>query len=190
MKSVEHRLSIKSASILKPFYRTAILVPAVLLLVLSGCKTVQPPIPVYGSSEDITQLLGEWYGEYTSPEANRHGVIYFQLDVNADSAVGQVIMKQGQWDDEYYEDITAPHNQPSEMLTIRFVQVGLDRVMGRLDDYRDPVCGCQLHTLFEGHVEGDRIEGVFVTHGDEFHSTTSGQWWVDRYKKPPVSVSR
>lgn len=190
MKSVECNPSRSTPLFTSPFPQAPTLIIAVLLLISSGCKTVHTPLPVYGSGEDISQLLGEWYGEYTSQEANRHGVIYFKLDVSADSAVGHVIMKQGQWDDQYYEDITAPHNQPSELLTIRFVQVGLDRVMGRLDEYKDPICGCPLHTVFEGHVEDDRIEGVYVTHGDEFHMTTSGQWSVNRYKKPPVSVSK
>ncbi len=188
MKSVDFNPSIGLS--VNPFLWTAPIVLMVLLFVISGCKTVETPVPVYGTSEDVSQLLGEWFGEYSSQEANRHGVIYFKLDVNADSAVGQVIMKQGAWDDDYYEDLTAPHNQPSEMLTIRFVQVGIDRVMGRLDEYKDPVCGCPLHTIFEGHVEGDRIEGVYVTHGDEFHLTTSGQWWADRYKKPQVTVTK
>lgn len=169
---------------------TLVFAVAVLLLLLSGCKTVQNPIPVYGTSEDTSQLLGEWFGEYTSQEANRHGVIYFKLDVDSDSAFGEVIMKQGQWEHDYAENIGSPDHRPSEMLTIRFVQVGIDRVMGRLDDYNDPVCGCPLHTMFEGHVEGDRIEGVYVTHGDEFHMTTSGEWWVDRYERPAVMVTK
>lgn len=190
MKSVEYKSSRSRLLISNRFPWAVPLILIILLLVLSGCKTVHTPIPVYGTSEDVTQLLGEWYGEYSSREANRHGTIYFKFDVNADSAIGQVIMKQGQWDEDYFEDINAPHFQPSEMLTIRFVQIGLDRVVGRMDEYKDPLCGCQLHTVFEGHVDGDRIEGVYVSHGDGFHMTTSGLWSVNRYKRPPVSVSK
>ncbi len=190
MKCTENKSSKSRPLISYRFPFAAPVVLAVLFFLLNGCKTVQTPIPVYGTSEDITQLLGEWYGEYTSLEANRHGTIYFKFEVDADSAVGRVIMKQGQWDEDYFEDINAPHFQPSEMLTIRFVQIGLDRVVGRMNDYKDPLCGCQLHTIFEGHIDGDRIEGVYVSHGDGFHMTTSGQWSVNRYKRPSVSVSK
>lgn len=153
-----------------------------LLLVLlfgTSCTTVQKT-PVYGVQDEIETLVGTWRGEYESRESGRYGRIYFELEMSADSAVGHIMMSTGQWDAEQPFDFSIRSGQSTEMLTIRFVSIGDGRVVGRLDEYQDPNCGCQLETIFEGHVEENRIEGIYASHGDIFHLSTSGRWWVER----------
>ena len=161
---------------------TALVLP-LLLTQLMSCKTTEPPIPLYGRSDEVQALVGEWRGTYESMDANRHGSIYFKLDAKADSAIGHIVMKMGNWDEEYFDDIRSNLHDRSELLTIRFVSFGMGRVVGRLDEYKDPVCGCPLETTFEGHVNGDRIEGVFVSHGKGYHLDTTGNWWVERISR-------
>lgn len=157
-------------------------------ILMSGCSSVKTPVPVYGGNDDINSLTGEWYGEYESREAGRHGGIYFTLETEADSAVGFVIMKPGSFEDELFDREKTLSSMRSEMLTIRFVSIGKGHVVGRLDEYKDPNCGCMLETIFEGHLSGDRIEGVYTSHGDVFHMSTSGEWWVER--RPSTTAMR
>ena len=156
------------------------LVLLALILALGGCGSIRTAVPVYGDDAALTAMAGEWRGEYTSREANRHGTIFFTLAAHADSAVGEVIMKPGERDEDVFDRPDPSVGMESTLLTIRFVRVGGDHVVGQLNEYRDPVCGCLLHTTFDGHLEGDRIEGVYITHGEGMHHDTTGQWWVTR----------
>jgi hypothetical protein len=155
---------------------------AILLVIalVSGCKSTESPLPVYGLSSEVNQLIGKWYGEYTSSDTGRHGRIYFDLRAEADSAIGHVIMdpEAREMDDAFDDQLLS--SRLSEALTIRFVSIGEGHIVGRLDPYKDPNCGCKLDTIFEGHLNGDKIEGIFASHRDVFHLSTSGQWWVEK----------
>jgi hypothetical protein len=75
----------------------------------------------------------------------------------------------------------APVNTP---LFIRFVAVEGNQVIGVLDTYRDPDCGCQLITTFRGFLSGDVIEGTFESAGEgAHHLPQSGRWRVERLRR-------
>lgn len=151
-----------------------------LIVVLGGCRTINAPFPVHGDTSEVAFLKGEWRGEFSSMDTGRSGDISFILSAQGDSAVGSVIMNLWNWDDQKQNKNISGFGQPDEVLSIRFVSIGEGRVVGRLSEYKDPACGCALDTIFEGHLEGDRIEGIYMSHGEGFHLDASGQWWVER----------
>jgi hypothetical protein len=150
-------------------------------LAFADCAGPSTPIPVSG---DIAQLRGEWQGEYSSAQSGRSGTIVFRLDATTDTARGDVVMVP--------LDPTGPQpdpgNIPTKMmvrptpLTISFVRAGNGEVTGRLDPYRDPECGCLLITTFTGRVNGDVVEGTFVSFHQEMGRKVEGKWRADRVK--------
>ena len=158
---------------------------------IAGCKTVGTSVPVHGKSEEIALLAGSWRGEYESVETGRHGFIAFNLAAQSDSAFGYVMMQPGQPEKGFFDDFESGFNNSSDLLTIKFVTFGMGHIVGRLDNYTDPACGCSLETTFEGHMKGeDRIEGVYISHGEGFHIDARGRWSVDRIAKPQVAVTK
>lgn len=67
-----------------------------------------------------------------------------------------------------------------QLLAISFVQIGGDRVFGKLDPYMDPVCGCELMTTFEGRISGNVIEGTYSARHGHGGSVQQGSWRVKR----------
>lgn len=81
----------------------------------------------------------------------------------------------------------SPGYHPStELLTIEFVRVEGDRVVGRLSAYTDPQCGCTLLTTFEGRIRGDAIDGTFTSRHQDGR-VDNGQWGVRRQVPTPKS---
>jgi hypothetical protein len=160
--------------------------PVVLLAaVLVGCGGSQTPVPVVGRDADISQLAGEWYGDYSSVESGRSGSIVFKLVAGADSATGDVVMTP-QWTTRQGNmpmqpsATQAPTSQP---LSIRFVRVSGGQVSGALDPYPDPSCGCTLHTTFIGRLRSDTLEGTYSSVHEQTRDVQKGRWRVVR-KQP------
>ena len=158
--------------------------------VLQGCSAaVQSPVPVVAERSDMTALVGDWSGEYSSPESGRSGSIVFRLKSTSDTAYGDVVMLPraavtGTAGDESGSTPGQAATR-SQVLTIRFVRVEGSHLIGRMDPYIDPVCGCRLTTVFTGDFKGDRtIEGTYQTTGSEIsHALTSGKWKVTKNGK-------
>jgi hypothetical protein len=72
-----------------------------------------------------------------------------------------------------------------ELLTIRFVRMEGNQLVGILDPYRDPEDGCKMTTTFKGEFkDADTIEGTFTAVGSEMgHLPSSGRWKVTRLVK-------
>lgn len=149
-----------------------------------GCSSAPQPVPVMGGAADLSQLTGEWTGEYHSLAGGRRGTIAFNLSAGADSATGDVLMFPMQHnppaDGETRTEPSPPHLPQS--LSISFVRAANGVVSGRLDPYQDPECDCQVFTIFEGRLQGDAISGTYVAHRTGAASM-SGEWKVTR-KKP------
>ncbi len=71
-------------------FQTLTIVP--LAAVLTACHASRAPVPVVGTSGDVSALAGDWVGDYSSPESGRSGSISFSLKSATDSAVGDVVM--------------------------------------------------------------------------------------------------
>ncbi|HJQ66565.1 MAG TPA: hypothetical protein VJ816_09325 [Gemmatimonadales bacterium] len=152
---------------------------------LLGCGGSQTPVPVVGASADISQMAGEWYGEYSSVESGRSGTIAFKLVAGADSATGDVFMtpqmvgRQGAAPGE--RPMTQPTTTPGIM--IRFVRITGGQVSGALAPYPDPTCGCTLHTTFVGRQRADTLEGTYNSVHEQSRETQQGRWRAVR-KRP------
>jgi hypothetical protein len=157
--------------------------PAILLAAaLLGCGGAQSPVPVVGREADISQLAGEWFGEYSSVESGRSGTISFTLAAGADSAVGDVVMTP-QWLMRQGNAPAAPSPaaQPtSQPLSIRFVRVTGGQVSGELAPYTDPNCGCTLHTTFVGRLSSDTLQGTYTSVHEQTRDVQKGRWRVVR----------
>ena len=157
---------------------------------LAGCASRPTPVPVIGPRSDLSALVGEWSGEYSSPETGRSGSIAFSLKTGKDTAVGSVVMVPKLQNEPNIPAAamdrpivrTAATQNPGELLTIRFVRMEGSQVVGTLDPYRDPDCGCQLTTTFRGQFKDARtIEGTFDSVGSGMgHMPSSGRWTVSR----------
>lgn len=155
-----------------------------LALSAAACTPVILKAPVSGSPTDVSQLVGEWYGDYDSIESGRRGSIAFRLRAGADTAEGDVIMEPRNMTDPSAPDAAIPRDafgSGKQALSIRFVVVNANQVTGVLDPYKDPDCGCTLTTTFQGTLRGDVIEGTFHSEGSSFgHIPQDGRWRVKR----------
>ena len=157
---------------------------------LTGCASRPTPVPVIGPRSGLNALVGEWSGEYSSPETGRSGNISFTLSAGKDTAFGNIIMVSRPQNEPVATATpadrpnvrTSAATAPGELLTIRFVRLEGGRVVGRLDPYRDPDCGCQLNTTFSGEFSDARtISGTFHSTGSGIgHMPASGRWKVTR----------
>lgn len=156
------------------------------LVLLSACTTVTAKVPVVGPAPSVTDLIGAWVGSYSSEATGRSGIIVFRLNAVEDTAVGSVHMDPDPPRDNmsgarYSED---KRPQPSIPLFIRFVVVKDREVVGVLEPYKDPACGCTLTTTFHGFLEGEEIKGTFRSDGDGIHHLpANGNWSVTRIRK-------
>lgn len=152
-------------------------------LLAMGCALNPAPVPVEGPKEDIQALVGEWVGEYRSIETGRSGSIMFTLAAGSDTAFGDVVMVPK---DAGITPDTPPATtrQAQQVLTIRFVRVVEGTVVGTIDPYPSPDCGCQLLTTFRGALAGNRIEGTFTIHHSGHEMVAQkGSWWATRKAK-------
>lgn len=158
-------------------------VPAAAFLV--ACGGYQAPVPVVGQEADVSQLAGEWFGEYSSGESGRSGSISFKLIAGSDTATGDVIMSP-----RYNARPQAGQAQPTgpampgtiQALTINFVRVTGGQVSGPIAPYTDPTCDCRLHTTFVGRLRGDTLSGTYSSFQEQPRDVQEGQWQVVRQK--------
>lgn len=150
---------------------------------LIACGGSQAPVPMVGQEADVSQLAGEWFGEYSSAESGRSGSISFKLTAGSDTATGDVIMSP-----RYNARPQAGQAQPTgpatpgtiQALTINFVRVTGGQVSGSLAPYTDPTCSCTLRTTFMGRVRGDTLAGTYTSRQQQSGEVQRGQWQVVR----------
>ena len=161
--------------------RTYVLLGSVLL----ACQSApSQPIPLIGAAGAINALAGEWDGTYEAEDGSRGGSIDFHLKAGTDTATGDVLMIPRDWGRplEAYDRPAGivPDAPPARTLSIRFVRVQGDTVSGRLDPYRDPICGCWLLTTFRGRLSGNKLRGVYETLHEESGEVVRGKWEAER----------
>jgi hypothetical protein len=165
------------------FQRIAFLTLAAALT--AACASSPPVIRLDARPADVAHLTGEWHGEYSGGATGRNGSILFVLRPGSDSAFGEVLMVPA----GYSEPRTA-HEAREQMrrpiprlLAVAFVHVEGGEFSGRMEPYRDPVCGCPLTTVFSGRLTtAEEIRGTFTTTAP-MHDTQTGVWQVRRVKR-------
>ena len=166
--------------------RKASIVPLVIPLafLLFSCASSEPaPVSVIGAPEDLVPLTGEWVGTYEGGATGRSGSITFHLTENPEGAHGDVLMVPKQEFIRNEADRRPPHGMISSVsvLSIEFVRIAGGAISGKIAPYRDPdVPEATLETHFTGRVDGDWIEGTFVTYSDHGVSPRRGTWRVHR----------
>jgi hypothetical protein len=160
-----------------------------LAFLLISCGSTDPgSVRVIGVPEDLVPLTGEWSGTYDSGRTGRSGGITFHLTENPEGAHGDVLMvpKRGYvYDGDRHPSQypTAPHGMMSSasVLAIEFVRIRGGEISGKIAPYPDPeVPDATLETHFTGRLDGDWIEGTFVTYSDRGVSPRRGTWRVHR----------
>ena len=159
------------------------LAPLVLVPLLTACAPLPEPapLPVVGDPQDLSILVGEWWGEYSSTETGRDGRIRFSLAAERGEARGDVLM---------FADASALEDRGGSpqaalggrTLAIRFVRLRPEdeTVTGTLEPYLDPDCDCLVTTTFTGRASRDAIEGTYETRGGDDYRPTGGRWRVER----------
>ncbi len=155
---------------------------------IAACSYDPPPVPVTGDPEARGVLAGEWSGSYQGRESGRSGSLFFRLGAGADTARGDVLMAPVARMHPAVETEEWEREVASPLLTIRFVRAEGNLVYGRLDEYRDPQCGCLLQTTFTGRIEGNEIEGTFTTLHIDSGQRHSGTWNARRTGPPPPAA--
>jgi len=160
-----------------------------LLFAGAACRTPAPsaPVPVQGSSADISALAGTWVGSYSSEDTGRRGSVTFRLRSGADTAHGEVEMTFSRslrlYGEQQAECMGMPR-KPCTTIDVAFVSVEEGKVRGELAPYWDPDCDCRARTVFEGEMAGDHIAGTFTSRRDvEAGSPVTGRWFADRRSK-------
>lgn len=173
-----------------PLPPTPLLAAAAALAVLaSGCALTHSLVSVL-AEPGTPDLGGVWEGTYESRETGRLGDVYLALSANADSALGEVVMvPRGTT-----VTVRTPDTRPGaprwrwegvarpQVLTIRFVHLTGREVVGELDPYRDPDCGCLVRTTFRGEIEGDAVFGTFTTEAEQAYHDAEGTWQAQRQR--------
>ena len=161
--------------------RITIIVLAVACLAASavGCARTPPEIELTSDDFDLNPLVGEWRGDYSNPQLRRSGTIAFTLRAGESSASGNVVMIP------HTADSAVAAAAGRAVLRIHFIRKEGRKVSGTLDPFRDPDCGCQATTTFEGAFTDSRtIEGTFTTvQSQSRHSVTGGKWKVTRVRR-------
>ena len=159
------------------------IIASVAFLLISCGSSAPGPVQVMGIPEDLVPLTGEWIGTYDSSATGRTGNVTFHLTEDPKGAHGDVLMIPKQ---EFIRGNEEPRRHvesyvgPS-VLAIEFVQIATGEISGKIAPYPDPeVPGATLETHFSGHLDGNWIEGTFVTYSDHGVSPRRGTWRVHR----------
>jgi hypothetical protein len=160
--------------------RARLLVVAILGVV--ACRYQPPPVVLQGTPPEIAALAGEWSGEYSGAQSGRSGSIVLRITAGRDTAFGDVTMVSnvGQRPVAAHDarDHLA-HARSADVLRVTFVRVADGRVSGALEPYTAPDCQCVVSTTFSGAVQGDVVEGTFVTRAPS-GLEQAGRWRVTR----------
>jgi hypothetical protein len=154
----------------------------------TSCGSTEPaPVQVIGAAEDLVPLTGEWSGTYDGGASGRSGTITFHLTDNPEGAHGDVLMVPRQQfvyerpPHEVREQSPQAMHSSSSLLSIEFVRIRGGEIGGKIAPYPDPENPqATLETHFTGRLEGEWIEGTFVTYSDRGVSPRRGTWKVHR----------
>lgn len=158
---------------------------AVGVLLALACGRPQTPVPVVGVVADVSQLAGDWTGEYSSVASGRRGSIVFHLSAGVDTARGDVLMAP-MWTGRPPAGEVSPGmpvTPTTQMLRIEFVRIAGGEVSGLLAPYTDPTCGCTLRTTFIGRLRADTLEGTYASLHRQTGERQSGRWRVVRDRR-------
>ena len=144
-----------------------------------GCAAAPPP-PITLAT-DLSQLAGEWLGEYSNTSMPREGILAFRLEAASDSAWGHAWMTSREWG---YPDIALPKDLPASNLVpalpIRFRRSERVFIRGQIEAYLDPEMEWPMQMTFTGQVRGDVMQGTYIKQNPDAGRWSAGTWKVER----------
>jgi hypothetical protein len=152
------------------------------VLGLTACRYQPSPVPLQATPPEIAALAGEWSGEYSGVQSGRTGGITLQIVAGRDTAFGDVTMISNTGHRLMPADAPRDHlahARSADVLRVTFVRVAEGRVTGALEPYTAPDCRCVVSTTFSGTIQGDVVEGTFVTRSAS-GLEQNGRWRVTR----------
>jgi hypothetical protein len=156
------------------------------MLALAACRYTPSTVPMEGSPRDIARLAGTWDGEYSSVASGRTGSITFTIAAGKDTALGDVVMIPEHGQPLHAADAETwkhrEHARSSELLRVTLIRVDGGVLRGELEPYIAPDCQCHVTTVFRGGLNGDKIDGQYVTRAAG-GLVQEGRWSVTRRKK-------
>lgn len=158
------------------------LLPCLALIALSACRTTRMPVQLQGDPLNMSNLTGEWSGEYWGAANGRSGTITFSLGGARDSVFGEVTMVDPSGRTPRAADTGEQHRlhvHAVQSLAIAFVRVEDGKVTGKMEPYVAPDCDCVVNTSFTGAIHGDSISGSFITRTPQ-GDVDQGRWSVTR----------
>jgi hypothetical protein len=156
-------------------------------LILLSCAQPPPPgpRPLSGPPADLTLLQGEWIGTYHSYVSHgRSGAVLFRLDeLDGDEVTGCILLRVAgretaealPWEGDLWG-----HVPPERLNSITFTRGADGMVVGTMANYRDPLCGCEMRTVFTGRMRGNILEGTYVSEHANGAERHTGRWRVTR----------
>ncbi len=128
---------------------------------------------------NMSLIAGEWEGEYGSEFSGKTGSITFLLTPGEDNAFGQVFMSERMG---IYTLQRPTIKRITYPLAINFVQIANGRVSGQVAPYLDKEHNQTIHTIFEGRVNQDVMEGTYTSSIEGSNKSYTGSWRVVRKK--------
>ena len=159
------------------------------LAVGAGCSLAMRPVQMEATRADWEKLAGDWRGNYSMADRDRHGVIEFRLNAPEQQATGDVLMiaDRFKWPETGIPPRDGTHlpATESQLLTIRFVAAVNGQIQGNMDPYWDPDRSCRAFASFAGSVDGDVIAGSVISVCEDGARVSKGRWRVERRLKQP-----
>jgi hypothetical protein len=139
------------------------------------------PRPPITPPTDLSQLAGEWVGEYSNSSTGREGILAFRLEAASDSAWGQAWMTSREWGDP---DVALPRDLPASnlvpALSLRFARADRVFIRGQIEVYLDPEMEWPMVMTFTGRVRGDVMQGTYIKEDPNAGRWSAGIWKVER----------
>jgi hypothetical protein len=142
----------------------------------------QPAIaPTPGAAPELSALVGEWVGDYSSPsESGTLSLIVIQA---RDTAIGHIVIRPVRGASYTAADVTIPahqlHSPTPDALSIAFVRTRSGIIEGTTEKYLSPDCFCRAKTMFQASLTGGTLQGQFTTTAENGRRQ-EGRWTAQR----------
>jgi hypothetical protein len=169
-------------SFFQPFSNTAlksVKLSILIAIMLTQFSCAAPTIKITSDAMDMSLIAGEWDGEFSSQESGNSGKISLKLAKDGNNANGQVFMKGRLGPIGLNGPLVSTYSRP---LPIKFVHIEKNIIEGKVIPFKDLKNNVMIHTSFKGKIEGDVMEGTYISTIEKTEKSYTGTWKVTRQK--------